>query len=311
MNRGRKKAISGIDLDSDINLEQAVDQITMVLSDAGVEFGQGTESAEQEAVWLLLDVCDISDMGEIPWQRKIDVKERDRIIECLVERLQGRRPMAYVLQHTWFAGYRFYVDERVLIPRSFLSEWIPQHFSPWVDANKVETVLDLCCGSGCIGIATALELIHTNVTLSDISPDALAVAQINIDHYQLAHRVDTHCGNRFEGIDRKFDLILCNPPYVSDQRMDTLPEEFRVEPEIGLRAGADGLDFIRPFLSEARNYLNDRGHVIVEAGSAAVAVEAAWPDIPFTWLGTAHDEMAVFTLSAEELDMHQAKLDKL
>ena len=305
------EAISDIDLDSDTNLEQAAEKITTVLSKARIEFGQGAESAEDEALWLVLHVCDADNMEEIPWQRKITPEERDFIIECLARRMQSRTPMAYVLQHAWFAGYKFYVDERTLIPRSFLSEWIPEHFSPWIDATKVETVLDLCCGGGCIGIATAIELAHTNVTLSDISADALAVAQINIDHYQLGHRVNTRCGNRFEGIDRKFDLILCNPPYVSDQRMDTLPEEFLAEPETGLRAGADGLDFLRPFLSEARNYLNDRGHVIVEAGSASEAVEAAWPDVPFTWLGTAHDEMVLFMLSAEEFDMHQAKFVQL
>ena len=303
--------IKGIDLDPEISLEQAVEQISATLSSAAVEFGQGTDSAEQEALWLVLYSCSLGDAQDIPWKKKIKSEERNLISERLAQRLDRRIPMAYVLQHTWFAGHKFYVDERVLIPRSFFSEWIPESFSPWIDAGNVETVLDLCCGSGCIGIATAIELPHTHVMLSDISSDALAVAQINIDLYHLGDRVDIHCGNRFEGIDRKFDLILCNPPYVSDRRMDTLPEEFRAEPEIGLRAGTEGLDFIQPLLREARDYLNDRGYVIVEAGSASHAVEAAWPDIPFTWLGTAHDEMVLFIFSAQELDMYQKKFDKL
>ncbi|MGI9316371.1 MAG: 50S ribosomal protein L3 N(5)-glutamine methyltransferase [bacterium] len=298
-------------LNAECTLGSAVDQITEVLDASGLSFGHGTESAEQEAVWLVLHACKAETDEDVHWHRIVKADERKVIESCLSRRVQSKKPMAYVLGQAWFAGLSFHVDERVLVPRSFLSEWVPDQFSPWIDPSTVKSVLDMCCGSGCIGISTAIAMEQVKVVLSDVSQDALAVAKINIERHHLSDRVSTHCGDRFEGIDCKFDLILCNPPYVSDQRMATLPDEFRSEPEIGLRAGADGLDFIRPFMAEVRSHLSDHGHVIVEAGSASVAVEKAWPDVPFTWLGTEHDEMVLYVIGAEELDRYRSRFQSV
>ncbi|MEJ2177347.1 MAG: 50S ribosomal protein L3 N(5)-glutamine methyltransferase [Gammaproteobacteria bacterium] len=295
-----------IELGDDTSIEQAVDRITAALEGAELSFGQGAESAEQEAIWLVLHACGVETMEDLSWGQKLEPQQGEVITSSLRKRIQGGQPMAYVLRQTWFAGFNFYVDERVIIPRSFISEWIPERFSPWIDAEQVETILDMCCGSGCIGIAAALELENARVTLSDVSEDAVMVAQINIERHKVGNRVTTHCGDRFEGLDQRFDLILCNPPYVSSQRMATLPEEFRAEPELALKAGDDGLEFIAPFFAEVRDYLTDRGHAIVEAGSASAAVEKTWPEVPFTWLGTEFDERVLLIISAAELDQFQS-----
>lgn len=307
MNAGRESHSEIIDLGADTSIEQAVDRITAALECAELSFGQGAESAEQEAIWLVLHACGVETMEDLIWRQKLKPQQREIITSALRKRIQGGQPMAYVLRQAWFAGFKFYVDERVIIPRSFISEWIPERFSPWIDAKQVETILDMCCGSGCIGIAAALELENAKVTLSDVSEDALMVAQFNIDCHKVSDRVTTHCGDRFDGLSQKFDLILCNPPYVSNQRMATLPEEFRAEPELALKAGADGLEFITPFLAEVRDYLTDRGHAIIEAGSASAALEKSWPEVPFTWLGTEFDERVLFIISAAELDQYQSQ----
>ena len=306
MNPGRRNPNEVLELGDDTSIQEAVDRVAAMLEAAELSFGQGADSAEEEAIWLVLHACGVEMMQNPSWAQKLIPAQREVIESSLSKRLQGQ-PMAYVLRQAWFAGIDFYVDERVIIPRSFFSEWIPERFSPWVEASQIETILDMCCGSGCIGIAAALALKITSVTLSDVSEAALDVAKINIDRHKVGDRVKTHCGNRFEGLHQQFDLILCNPPYVSNQRMATLPEEFRAEPELALGAGEDGLEFIKPFLAEVRDYLTDRGHVIVESGSASEAVERTWPEVPFTWLGTESDEMALFIISAVELDLYQAK----
>lgn len=295
-----------LEFSADSSLEIVVDQVATVLADSDLSFGHGVESAEEEAVWLVLHACQIEAVEDVQWDRRLKPEQRRTVESCLSKRLQSKKPMAYILKQAWFAGLSFYVDERVLVPRSFLAEWIPDQFVPWIDPRRVHSVLDLCCGCGCIGIAAALVFEDAKVVLSDVSPEALEVANKNIDRYDLGNRVSTHCGNRFQGLSQKFDLILCNPPYVSDQRMAKLPAEYLAEPEIGLRAGVDGLDFIRPFLAEARNFLTDKGYVVVEAGSASGAVELAWPDVTFTWLGTEHDEMVLFLLSADEFDQYES-----
>ena len=202
----------------------------------------------------------------------------------------------------------FYIDERAIIPRSYLSEWIAESFEPWLDAKKTHSILDLCTGCGCIAISCALAFPQATVLASDLSQPALQVANINIAHYQLGERVKIHHADGFSGISQRFDLIVCNPPYVADEHMECLPAEYRHEPDSALRGGRNGLDFIAPMLGQAENYLTDDGILIVEAGSASHALEASYPTIPFTWLSTAYDEMVIFTLSASELREHAGAL---
>ncbi len=252
----------------------------MVASATGIAYGnldQHGNDAVSDQAWLLLQ----------QWQKL---------------RIRERRPLAYILEHAWFAGLQFYVDERVLIPRSHLGELLPEQFSPWVRPQQVKTALDLCTGSGCIAIALAHYFPDTRITATDLSTAALAVAQINIERHQLGNRIQLGNGNLFAPIGRqRFDLIVSNPPYVDKQRMGALPKEFRQEPSMALAAGDDGLEILQPMLQQARSYLHPKGVLIVETGAARDALEQTFPDLPFTWLETASGNEVVFVLNAKDL----------
>jgi ribosomal protein L3 glutamine methyltransferase len=298
---------NGFRLAVETTLESALVQVESAFIAAGLSYGHGVDNAMDEAAWLVLKVCDEPlGMEDYAWGRPLTASEVKAVGEMVERRINSRKPLAYLLGEAWFAGVPFFIDDRALVPRSFMAEWIPQRFEPWINADDVSAVLDLCCGSGCIGIAAAMAFENASVVLSDLSPEALEVARINIDRHGLSDRVSLNQGGLFHGLEehgvgQKFDLILCNPPYVSDQRMDTLPAEYRMEPELGLRGGIDGLDFIRPLMQQAGRYLSANGTLIVEAGSAFDAVENVWPRLPLTWLGTEHDEMVLFLVSASEL----------
>ena len=290
-----------------MNVEQKIEQVTSALENSGLAFGQEVESAEDEAVLIVLkgmniDVKSILGSDVHVWSQSI-VEKQDIEIDKLVERrITTGKPFAYLVNESWFAGNRFYIDERALIPRSFLGEWVGDCFEPWINADNVSSILDLCTGSGCIAISCALSFPNAIVTASDIDADALAVAKINIEDYVLEDRVLLSQGDGFENIVGRFDLIVSNPPYVSDERMTALPEEFLEEPDKAFRGGADGLDFIVPMLARARDYLTENGVIIVEAGSASHALEQRYPNYPFTWISTEYDEMVVFVMTAAELD---------
>jgi ribosomal protein L3 glutamine methyltransferase len=291
-----------VNIGDDISLSEAVERVSVELAASGVFFGHGTFNADDEAAWLVLAACGIPvDADTIPWNQQIDQQQASAVKRLLERRIQSRKPLAYLLEEAWFAGYSFHVDERVLVPRSHLTEWIPDRFAPWIQPESVRDVLDLCCGSGCIGIATALVLPECQVLLSDISRDALDVAQINIHRHELQDRVAVHHADGLSGLQQRFDLILCNPPYVSSGAMATLPPEYQAEPALGLESGLDGIDFIRALLSSVTHNLKPGGTLIVEAGSAGETVMAEWPDVPFTWLGTDSDEPVLFLLTYESL----------
>ena len=292
----------GSDIRQGLGLSEAIERVAVSLSCAGLRFGHGAFDAGEEAAWLVLTACEVRlDDEAIPWERPLSASQADAVVRLVEERIRSRKPLAYLLREAWFAGHSFYVDERVLVPRSHLTEWIPERFSPWVRPEGVRDVLDLCCGSGCIGIATALELPDCRVLLSDISRDALDVARINVDRHGLQDRVALRHADGLQGLDRRFDLILCNPPYVSSERMDTLPPEYQAEPALGLESGPDGLDFIRGLMPSVARNLNPGGTLIVETGSAGESVMAEWPDVPFTWLSTDSDEPVLFLLTRDTL----------
>lgn len=293
-----------IGLTDGMTLDDVVGLVEAGLQSAGLCFGHGAEDAGGEAAWLVLAACGMAPDTNPPPSYRLSARERAAVSDLVSRRIDSRRPLAYLLGEAWFAGHPFFVDGRVLVPRSHLAEWIPDRFEPWIRPGDIHAILDLCCGSGCIGIASALAFPRARVLLSDLSGDALDVAALNIRRHGVDDRVGVHRGNGFEGIARRFDLILCNPPYVSRSRMDTLPPEYLAEPRLGLEAGEDGLDFIAPLLESARGHLNPGGALIVEAGSAGEAVLARWPSVPFTWLGTQCDEPVLFMLTAEELAQH-------
>ncbi len=286
-------------------IEQKANLISGLFEQAGLSYGHGVDNAWDEAVWVILKSIGFPmENNEIDWEQVLDVEQINQIDVLVEKRIRTRLPFAYIVNETWFAGLKFYVDQRALVPRSFLGEWIPDGFELWIDSTSIHSILDLCTGSGCIAIACATYFEGASVIGSDISKEALVVAETNIRNHSLEHRVTLNCGDLFEGIDKKFDLIVCNPPYVSDERMRNLTKEYLHEPDLALRSGADGLDFIQRLMMKVGGCLNDNGVLILEAGSASFALEKAYPLVPFTWLSTAHDEMVVLVISAEEISQY-------
>ena len=269
---------------------------------AKLYFGHGTDNAWDEAEQLVLHAINLVPPLDDEWlSARLTRVERERVLENLRRRVEERIPAAYITGQAWFAGLPFVVDERVLVPRSPIGELIQQQFAPWL-ANEPAQILDLCTGSGCIGIACAYAFPNAEVQLSDISYDALAVAEENIQQHDLEDRVFSMQSDLFGNlVGQKFDLIVSNPPYVDADDLASMPPEYHAEPEIGLGSGDDGLDFTRRLLREASDYLTDEGVLIVEVGNSWVALEAAYPDVPFTWIEFERGGHGVFMLTKADL----------
>lgn len=269
---------------------------------AGLYFGHGTDNAWDEAVQIVMATLNLSGL-ETP--HVLDAcllpSEREAVISALSLRIETRIPAAYITQQARFAGLWFYVDERVLVPRSPMAEIIGKHGEPWL-TREPEYILDLCTGSGCIGIACAYEFPYAEVDVSDISADAIAVANINIKKHQMAEQVRAVQSDLFAGLQgRCYDLIISNPPYVNAKDLAEMPDEYQSEPKIGLGSGVDGLDFTRRLLQEAAAFLNDEGVLLVEVGNSGAALEEAFPELPFTWVEFEHGGHGVFVLTREDL----------
>lgn len=272
------------------------------LLEAGVYFGHGTDNAWDESLQLALHVLHMrwsEDVGLLDC--RLSLAERERLSALLRRRVEERIPVAYLTGEAMFAGLPFTVDSRVLVPRSPIAELIEAEFQPWLQEPPA-TVLDLCTGSGCIGIACALAFPEAQVWLSDISEDALAVAEANIGRYQLSEQVQTVLSDGLAGLKhQRFDLIVSNPPYVDEQDLASMPPEYLCEPSIGLGSGRDGLDFTRRLLAQARAHLTDRGVLIVEVGNSWAALEQAFPQLPFTWIEFERGGHGVFLLHTADL----------
>lgn len=271
---------------------------------AGLFFGHGTDNALDEALALVLHTLHLGhDLPADYLSARVTAEEAGAILALFRERVERRVPAAYLTGEARFAGLDFYVDENVLIPRSPIAELIEEGFAPWLDADHVSSVLDLCCGSGCIGIACARAFPRALVDLSDISPAALDVATRNIERHHLEERVRTLRADVYEGLDgERYDLIVSNPPYVSTSEMTTLPAEYRHEPELGLEAGDDGMDVVARILAGGADYLRPGGIMVVEVGASADLLMARYPDVPFLWLDFERGGDGVFLLTAEQLD---------
>ncbi|WP_168016493.1 50S ribosomal protein L3 N(5)-glutamine methyltransferase [Halomonas salinarum] len=274
----------------------------------GLFFGHGTASPWDEAVALTLGALHLPwDIDPSVLEARLLPMERTRIVGLVRARIETRRPLPYLLGEAFFAGVAFNVDERVLIPRSPIAELIEDGFAAWFPAEPPARVLDLCCGSGCIGIATALHLPTAEVDLADISTDALEVAKSNITRHDVGARVRAVASDVFDGLGgQRYDLIVSNPPYVDVRDLATMPAEFGHEPALALGAGDDGLDIVRRILREARSLLTDDGVLIVEVGNSDHHLEAAFPEVPFMWLEFERGGQGVFVLTADELDAYAA-----
>jgi len=271
--------------------------------EAGLYFGHGTDNAFDEAAWLVAEAL------HMPVQRvaeyrdcRVTASEHAAVMALLERRVVERRPAAYLTGRTWFAGLEFAVDDSVMIPRSPLAELIADGFAPWLGPERIGRVLDLCTGSGCIGIAVAAHLPDVDVDLADISPAALRVAARNRSLHGLEERVRLLESDLFAGIgEQGYDVIVSNPPYVSAAEMELLPPEYRHEPRLAFAGGESGLDLVLRILRDATDYLDDDGILVVEVGNSAAALQQRFPNVPFTWLEFERGGEGVLLLRQQQL----------
>ncbi|WP_153130988.1 50S ribosomal protein L3 N(5)-glutamine methyltransferase [Dechloromonas hortensis] len=271
---------------------------------AGLFFGHGNDNAWDEAVYLTLHTLNLPlDRLEPFLDARLLPHEREMLLDIYSRRSQDRLPAAYLTHEAWLGEHRFYVDERVIVPRSFIAELLQEQLTPWIDDPwAVESALDLCTGSGCLAILTALAFPEAQVDAVDLSKDAISVAERNIADYHLTERIQIIQSDAFSQLDgKRYDLIISNPPYVNAESVAALPPEYLHEPEMALGSGDDGLDFTRIILREAKKHLTANGILVVEIGHNRDELEAAYPTLPFTWLDTAAGDEYVFLLHAADL----------
>lgn len=290
------------------SLETVADFIRFAASQfhqSDLYFGHGTDNAWDEAVAIVLQMLDLpQDYPQGMLTAKLLADEKKHLIHAIFERVENRKPLAYITNKAYFVGLEFYIDERVLVPRSPIAELIENDFYPWLEADNPR-ILDLCCGSGCIGLAIAAYIEDAEVVLSDISEDAITVADINNERLGLYPKAQTVVSDLFEAMtEEKFDLIVSNPPYVDSEDLSDMPAEYQHEPEIGLGSGEDGLDITRRILEQAAEHLTEQGCLIVEVGNSWPALEETFPDVPFSWLEFEKGGDGVFLLTRQQLLEH-------
>jgi ribosomal protein L3 glutamine methyltransferase len=266
-------------------------------------FGHGFATALDEARYLTLHALALPfDLDDGYLDAVLTLAEREQVIERLCLRVESRQPAAYITRESWFCGLRFYVDERVLVPRSPIAELIANHFEPWTDSHGVDRILDLCCGSGCIGIAAQYQFPDATVCLSDISADALEVAAQNLREHDLDDAIELYRSDLFTAIPaQRFDIIVSNPPYVDAEDMAALGDEYHAEPELGLAAGADGLALVERILDGAVAYLSDHGALFIEVGNSQAAMQQKYHFLPMTWIDFEMGGTGVCCILAQDL----------
>jgi ribosomal protein L3 glutamine methyltransferase len=273
-------------------------------SEVGLFYGHGTDNAYDEAAWLILHTLRLPlDRLEPFLDARLTRTERQAVLNILEQRIVRRLPAAYLTNEAWLGDFRFYVDERVIVPRSYFAELLADGMAPWVlDPEGIHTALDLCTGSGCLAILMADAFPDASIDAVDISADALAVAQRNVADYHLEDRVQLVRSDLLNELEeRRYDLIICNPPYVTADSMAALPAEYRHEPALALASGDDGLDIVRRLLAAAPGHLTENGMLFVEVGHNADIVEAAFPDLPLTWVDAPSGEGKIFLLARSDL----------
>lgn len=271
---------------------------------AGIFFGHGSSNAFDEAAYLILHTLRLPlDKLEPFLDARLLPDEVDSVLRVIERRATDREPAAYITGEAWLGGYRFQVDPRVIVPRSFIAELIPEQFSPWVsDPESVSEILELCTGSGCLPIMLADAFANAHVDAVDISAEALAVAARNVADYDLQDRITLIESDLYAKVpDKKYDLIITNPPYVNSVSMEKLPQEYRHEPQLALAGGSDGMNLVRAIVAGAAQRLTEHGILIVEVGNERMNTEAAFPDMELTWLSTSAGDDMVFLLRADQL----------
>ena len=279
-------------------------------NDAGLFFGHGSTNAFDEAAYLLLHTLKLPLHKLDPFlDARLLPEEVANVLRVIEQRATERLPAAYITREAWLGDYRFYVDERVIVPRSFIAELIPDYFSPWVAvADEVTDILDLCTGSACLPIMLADTFTNAHVDAVDISPDALAVAERNVGDYELQDRITLFESDLYTKLpEKKYDIIVSNPPYVNSESMTKLPREYMREPQLALAGGADGMDLVRKIVAGAAQRLKPQGILVVEIGNERAHAEAAFPDLELTWLSTSAGDDMVFLLTREQLQAKKKK----
>ena len=291
-----------------LTVQQLIERGTRRLKRAGVFFGHGTDNAADEVAALIWHALRLPYPAEPKiYRRRVAAADVQRAEALIRRRIEERMPAVYLTGQTWFAGLPFYVDPRVLIPRSPLAELIEHRFMPWIEPARVHRILDLGTGSGCIAIACAKAFPRSRVDAVDISPEALAVAALNVRRHRLHRRVRLIQSSYFSALEgQTYDIIVSNPPYVGARELAALPPEYAHEPRVALAAGRAGLDAVREILRSAGRHLTDRGILVVEVGNSDVAVRRAFPRLPFTWLEFERGGGGVFMLTMTQLQLGEA-----
>lgn len=284
-------------------VRSAVESAASWMEKSDLSFGHGTNNALDEAAYLVSVAINSSPViPENKVNAVLTTEQKECIISYMEQRITQRIPAAYITHEAWFAGLHFYVDERVLVPRSPIAEIIESRFEPWIESQNVSSILDCCTGSACIAIACAMVFPLASVDASDISSDALHVATKNIKTHQLEQRVKIIKSDIFQNIgNKRYDIIVCNPPYVDSQDMKNLTAEFLAEPEMGLAAGEQGLDIVLPMLAQAEKYLTENGIIVIEVGNSAEALQNKFPSVPFMWFEFEFGGDGVFLLDANQI----------
>lgn len=271
---------------------------------AGLYYGHGTESAPDEAIALIFHTLHLphDSQSSLLLDARLTKDEREKLSQLIDRRVKERIPVPYLTNEAWFAGHSFYVDDRVLVPRSPIAELIEKHFQPWIDPDNVHDALDLCTGSGCIAIALAHAFPDALIDATDISADALVVAKMNVLRHELEEQIHLYESDLFKSLPpKKYDIIVSNPPYVDAEDMAALPAEYHHEPKLGLEAGILGLDVAEEILKTAKKFLKPHGILIVEVGNSEFALADKYPNTPFTWIEFERGGGGVFLLTAEQL----------
>jgi ribosomal protein L3 glutamine methyltransferase len=270
---------------------------------APLHYGHGTDNAWDDILALVLGSLFLPmDVDPLLLQAHLTQNEKALLCQNLEKRIIDRVPVPYLTHEAWFCGLMFYVDERVLIPRSPIAELISHHFSPWIDSDNVKRVLDLCTGGGCIAIACCHAFPEARVHAVDISADALVVAEMNRQRHDVKDQLTLFESDCFDTVpDLQYDIIVSNPPYVGSDEMQTLPNEYRHEPVLALETGNNGLAIVEKILRQAHNYLTEEGILVVEVGNSEQALMDAYPDVPFTWLDFEHGGKGIFILTSQQI----------
>lgn len=293
-------------IDAQANLRTLRDALRFAVTrfnETKVYFGHGQADAFDEAVFLVMRSLQLPiERLEVFLDAYLTHAEINTLLQRIELRVKKRLPAAYILKEAWLQDYHFQVDERAIVPRSFIAELLKDELQPWVDPRAVTDVLDLCTGCGCLAVIAADVFPHARVDAVDLSPQALELARRNVAEYQLEDRIKLHEGDLFAPLEgRRYDLILCNPPYVTDASMARLPKEYTHEPKLALAGGPDGMNVIRRLLRESRSHLKRGGLLIVEVGGERTTVEKLFKDVPMTWLTTSAGDDMVFLTRQEEL----------